>query len=251
MELFSAPFFVSFSLTLICGFIVSPVLGTLFIPAHKIEKVGRKIGSLYSLLASSIHSVVTFSLAAYILLTSSTLNSDRAHGLDDQVFVLFQIVLGYVTADLIFCLTDSYLRTEYATLVHHMAMVTGLSLCMYYKHFTFFVVYRGISEFSTPFVNLHMVLYEVGNKNGWMYYFSSIAMMVAFFVARVALIPWHTYALFVTLIEAGDSVRTILKLVMIVNFVAFDILNVYWCFKIIRGGYKFICGKKRMKLVVE
>ncbi len=244
MEIITLPFFISFSLTLICGFIISPILATL-IPAHKMEKVGRKKRYLYSLLASSIHATTAFSFATYILLTSSSLSSDKPYSTDRQGLILFQIIIGYISSDLLLCVTDSYLRTDYLILFHHVAMITGISMCMYSRCFMFFVVYRATSEFSTPFVNLRMVLYEIGDKKGWMYYISSFAMMISFFAARVVLIPWYTYTLFVSLFNSGGSITTSLKLYMVVNSIFFDVLNIYWGYRIIKGGYKFICGKKK------
>ena len=69
-------------------------------------------------------------------------------------------------------------------------------------------------------------------------------MSVSFFLCRVVVIPWHNYVL-TSAVLGGAAVPLVLKIYMEVNFVAFDVLNCFWFYKMLKGGYRLFFGKKR------
>ena len=74
-------------------------------------------------------------------------------------FTVLQLSLGYFVADFVFCCMDSNLRWDKASMIHHIAVIIGVWLTLYFQgKFMFFVFARFISELSTPVVNTFWVL---------------------------------------------------------------------------------------------
>lgn len=240
-------FFVSFAVTLICCYVASPLLASILVPKINMQKLEVKTTYFHSFLGSAVHSIAAIVFASYILATG-VLSSDKIFATSPASFAALHLTVGYAVGDMVICLRDPYLRRSHSTMLHHLAMIAGIGMCLYYQLFTFFVVYRFLSELSTPFVNLRSVIYEVGDKKGRWYFISSIGMMVTFFLCRILVIPWHTYHLFMAVLSANAAtVPLVLKVYMIVNFTAFDTLNIFWFNKIVKGGYKFFWSRKRHK----
>lgn len=240
--IFSPALFISFGLTLTFCYVLCPILAYFYIPEWKIQSLGERKANLYSLFGSSVHAIVACVLALYAI-RSGELGNNVIFSKSPLGFTILQITLGYVCGDLVICILDPYLSGVYSTLLHHVAMIAGISMCLFYQgFFLYFVVWRVLAEFSTPFVNFRMVVSELGDKRSWMYYFASIGMTVSFFSCRIVMIPWYTYELVVA-IFFNPEVNIIpmhLQVYMFVNYTAFDILNIYWFFKILKGAYKLM-----------
>ena len=236
-RVFTPAYFVAIGVTLGLNYVCSPVLFKSCVPVQKRKNLGP-LGYLFSLLASTVHAVVSCTFAVYIL-TVGELGENRVFANSPLGYMAMQITLGYVTGDIFVCLADAQLRGMVSTLLHHLAMLLGIALGLYYNLFMFFIVYRFLAEFSTPWVNLRFFLSTFEQKNSKLYLFSSIAMLFSFFLSRIAVIPWHTYALHSALFSSdGLLVPAHLRLLMIVNFTSFDIINLFWFYKILRGAYK-------------
>ena len=238
-HMLSPAFFVAFVVTFSCCYVVSPFLSGLIFTAQQREKAERRKWYFHSILGSALHAVEATLFSSYILFISGELGSDRIFSTSLNGYAVLQLTLGYVVADFIVCLSDPYLRSSHATLLHHLAMFAGIFMGFYHQLFMFFMVYRLLSELSTPWVDLRIALYEIGEKQGKWYIVASYGMMVSFFLCRVMVIPWHTYALFTVILSPqGALVPLHLRMYMVLNFGVFDFLNVFWFYKMIRGAYK-------------
>ena len=237
-KVFTPAFFVAFSLTLVFNFICCPILFKVLVPHQKRERLGSKKSYLFSLLPSTIHALVTFILGAYILITGE-LWEDKIFLSSPLGYMTLQLTLGYVTGDVVICFLDPDLRLLYSTFVHHFAMLAGITVGFYHQVFMFFVIYRLMSEFSTPWVNFRWTVYSLGDKKGKLYLFASLGMTISFFLSRIAPMPWHTYVLHSVLLGSdGQEVPILLRVYMIVNFTIFDLINLFWFYKILKGAYK-------------
>ena len=240
---FSQAFFVALGSTFVFNYLCSPVLFNVFVPALKREKLGSNKWYLYSLLASTVHAMVTAILASYILITGE-LSEDAIFSSSPLGCMAMQFGLGYSIADFFIILLNSNLQNLYSSLIHHGAIVAGIMMGLYYHRFMFFIVYRFIAEYSTPWVNLRWIVYNIGDKKSKLYLFASIAMTLSFFLCRIAVIPWHTYKLCYVLFGSyGLQVPVYLNFYMLLNFFIFDILNLFWFYKIVRGAYKLLVHK--------
>jgi len=226
----------------------SPVLFNFVFTKERVDRLGHKKHYLYSTLTSSVHAVVAVILGAYCLSTGE-LSLDTALSTSYLGTICMYLSLGYSIADFITCLVDKHMRTELGMVMHHFAMICGISMGLYYSYYNFFIVYRFLSEFSTPWVNLWWIIHNVKVKGEKLYTFASLMMMATFFACRVAVIPWHTYTLQVALHSQSSAlIPWYLRIYMFVNFEAFDILNIFWFYKMSRGAYKLFCGKKKRAL---
>lgn len=233
--------FISFAATLVCNFIIGPVLMRFIAPKRTF---GQKEAYMHSFLASTIHAIVACANATIILIQGD-LNKDRIFAINSASVVSLHFTMGYVLGDFLACLLDPYLRSTYSNLIHHLAMISGIFLCLYYELFVSFVVYRLLSELSTPFVNWRSFLQELGDKKSRWYTTAALGMLVSFFLCRVLVIPWHEYTLFAALLSnEASTVPLILKTIMVLNSVPFDLLNSYWFYKILKGAAKYLFPQK-------
>jgi len=233
--IFTPAFVASFIVTLLCPFVVCPLLFPVLIPRY--NSLGETKSHFNTLLSSTIHAVIASSLTIYIL-AFGVLGTNRVFSKSPLGFTLMQISLGYFVADMFVCLQDPLLRKDIGSMFHHLAGIIGIGLGLYHQGwFAFFIVYRIISELSTPFVNLRWVFYELGPpyKDSFWYYFASFGMVVTFFLCRILVIPWHWYEVLVTISHPSALIAPlILRVWTCINYIMFDVLNLYWFGKMIR-----------------
>lgn len=245
-DILSPALFMSIALMLFCRFVLSPILASAFIPEDKLKKLGPKKALFHTYLGSLVHAVEAVVLSGYILL-SGEMGKDRIFSVTPNSITAMHITLGFSIADLLICLLDSHLRSTYSFIIHHSCMVAGISMGLYHHLYIYFIVYRFLNELSTPFVDWRAVIYEVGDKNGKWYFVACTGMTFSFFLCRIIVIPWHSYVLFSDIFSAEASiVPWYLNVYMIVNYTAFDALNVYWFYKILKAWFKFVMKRQRM-----
>ena len=247
------PFFITpallitFLAALLIPYIVSPPFWSFVLPASK--NPPRSNMYFHTMLTSTIHAIVSTALTSYIL-WFGLMGSNRVFSKSPKGFVAMQISLGYFIGDLIVCLLDPKLRADRGSMVHHIAGIVGLSLGLFYQgKFMFFVVYRLIAECSTPFVNLQHILHDLNEKDGTPYIFAGISMLITFILCRIIIIPWHWYEILTIVVteEAALLVPLFFRVWLGGNYLVFDILNVYWCYKIMRGAFKLFKAKRKGK----
>lgn len=228
--------FLSFVTTLLCCFILSPILMNLVAP---MRTFGKKKVYMHTFLGSTIHAIVSCTNSVLVL-SQGDLAKDKLFAVNSAGVTSLHITVGYILGDTLVCLMDPYLRRSYSTLLHHLAMITGVLLCLYHERFLFFVIYHLFSELSTPFVNWRGVLHELGDRNSWWYAMAALGMMISFFLCRVLVIPWHNYVLFAALLSTeASTVPLYLKMILVLNSVPFDFLNSFWFYKMFKGARKY------------
>ena len=238
----------SATFTLVLNFWLSPKLFNFLFTKARVDGLGIKKPYLHSILASSVHAIAAVVINAYCLSTRE-LNADRVLSTSYLGTVAMYMSLGYSMADFFTCVVDKHMRRDLGMVAHHLAMICGIGMGLHYGYYNFFVVYRFLSEFSTPWVNLWWTVHNLRVKGEKLYVFASLAMMATFFACRVAVIPWHNYALQVALHNQSSlSIPWYLRVYMLLNFGVFDILNVFWFYKMLKGAYKLFCGKKKRAL---
>ena len=232
-------FIASFTVTLLCPFVICPLLFPVLVPGYR--SLGRRRNHFDTLLSSTLHAVVASSLTCYILMFGS-LGTNRVFSKSSLGFTTLQISLGYFVADFFVCLKDPDLRKDIGSLLHHLAGIIGIGLGLYNQGlYAFFIIFRLISELSTPFVNLRWVFYELGPpyKDSLWYYVVSLGMVVSFFLCRILVLPWLWYQLLTTIVDPSSViVPLVLRVWICINYTIFDVLNVYWFGKMIRGAVK-------------
>ena len=236
----------SFLASFLFPYTVSPLLWRILLPANKIPTIRTNM-HFHSMLSSTVHAIVSSALSVYILVYG-LMGTNRVFSKSPLGFTAMQVSLGYFLGDFVVCLLDQKLRNDKGNMTHHIAGIVGLSLCLFYQgKAMFFVVYRLIAEVSTPFVNLRSILYDLGNKDGFLYYFAAINMLITFVCCRIIVIPWHWYEILTTVVteECALLIPLYFRVWIGLNYIAFDILNAYWCYRIVRGALKLYQSERK------
>lgn len=245
---FTPPFFISLVVGLVCTWILTPLFGGVIVPKSRTFK--EKDKSLFNTLAAStLHALVTVSLSSYIMI-QGLMGSNRVFSRPPLGFTTMQIMLGYFVGDFIVVLLDPHLRKDAGSIAHHMAGIIGIGLELSHQGLCmFFIVSRMISEGSTPFVNAFHMLRMTNNKETKWFLFLSVGMIITFFVFRIIVMPWYWYELVSLFLFHPDFPKLIpwyFRLWLIINYLAFDVLNIYWFIKMMRGAYKHFKSRSKM-----
>ena len=243
--LFTPAFLMSFIVTLVLPLVLSPLACGILVPQSKNVPANRQT-HFHTLSSSTVHAVVASVLAVY-LLVSGTLGPTHVFSKSSVGFATMQLSLGYFTGDFIVSLLDPVLRSDVGSIIHHLAGITSISIGLVHQgKLMFFIVYRLISELSTPMVNLRWFHYQLDNKNSCGYSFASLSMMITFFLFRIVPIPWHWIVLIQTLNDPLCPIVVELqwRIWIVGIYIVFDVLNLYWFSKMIKGAMKVYSRRK-------
>lgn len=241
------PFFnfytgVTFVATLVCALAVAPAISPV-VPKYK-ELDYHKKTYWNTLLGSTFHSTVLPVFTLYALLFDQ-LSEEYIFSWSPIGRALLRFSLGYFCADLILILMDSKMRKETLSIIHHILGVIGIWLGVYYDGVAlYWVVYRFITESSTPFVNfLHCMLAVGYPKRSPLFVTNSLLLLIVFYLCRIFIIPYHWYGLYYY-VYTDPSMKMIWPVIvqywMVITYVLFDVLNIVWAYRLTRGGYKVV-----------
>ena len=114
----------SFTLTILCSHVFAPLLYSTLLPGAGNIKPNKRMFS-YTLLASTLHSLVTLSLAVYIFYYG-VLGPTRVYSSAPLGFMAIHITIGYMAGDFCVCLLYPYLRQDFVNFAHHLFVIAGL-----------------------------------------------------------------------------------------------------------------------------
>lgn len=225
------PTLFSFIGTLIMALVMSPFISS--------QTVRRKCSN--TLPGSTIHAIIVGPLSLVAICGGYVDNYIITES--DFGFLTLQLSLGFFLGDFILVLSSKRLRKDKGAIVHHLVSMAGIFYSLYnHGQFIYFSLYRLATELSTPFVNLRLLLHQIGiSKSSTWYIMSAVMMAISFFVVRILPIPWHWWVL-VTMVtdEASLKVSLIFRICLIAVFVVFDLLNAYWMLSIGKGAVKYM-----------
>ena len=225
--------------TLVCGLVISPIIGSLFVDGYK--DLGKKKGDFNTRIGSSIHASFTFLSAVYLLLVDQKLWEDRLFSPSRRAEQVLEISLGYFYGDYILVLLDPVMRVDKGNLAHHFVSASGTAISLYLRQMVFYVVYRHTNELSTNVVNLFVVLHMLKRPHGKFYIVVSVTMVATFFLCRIAVIPIHWVWMYNSYMDPRmANIHISIYCWAFVVYPAFDLLNIYWFGKMLRGMFKAI-----------
>ena len=242
------PLVISFLTTLLSIYYFSPLLSRTLIQAKENHSVSSNV-LLHSGLSSTVHAIISSSLSVY-LLVNGLIGTNRIFSKSPLGFTTIQISLGRYLCETIYILLNTEFQKDVGTVLHHIAVVVGLCLCLFYQGIAmFFVVYRFTAEISTPCGHLRMLLSHLGYKDGFLYVLTAMSALVLFIMCRIIVIPWHWYELLTTISMKECTLLMPLPFMLwlLLIYITFDILNTYWCYRIIRGAYKLCTRLSKRK----
>ncbi|XP_078662255.1 TLC domain-containing protein 4-B-like [Branchiostoma floridae x Branchiostoma belcheri] len=155
------------------------------------------------------------------------------------------IFLGHTISEILAMAYQGTLLEEKAMLCHHVSSLfsgyVGVTRCW----FPYFVVLFLMSELSTPFVSLRESLYFTGKVKSEAYTLNGYAMVLTFFLGRIAVIPHYWYHIYPHVVSGKvfqvgwDAAVTAILLWTVLN-----VLNIFWFYKMLRGALKHLINKK-------
>ena len=232
-----------FLLTLLCGLLIAPTASRIIVPKYK-DLDNHKKAYLDTLLGSTIHAIVLSVVAIYLLLFDKFgeeyILSRSAVGM-----ALLQFSLGYFCADAILIMLDSKMRRETLSVMHHALGVFGIWLGVYSDGAAmYWVVYRFVTESSTPFVNFLHWMNAIGYpKRSPMFITNSLLLVAVFYSCRIFIIPYHWYTLYYY-VYSDPSLKIIWPIVVqywvVITYVLFDVLNMIWVYRLTKGGCRTV-----------
>ena len=158
---------------------------------------------------------------------------------------LLRFSIGYFSADLVLVMLDSKMRKDVLGVMHHLLGIVGIWLGVYYDGVAlYWVVYRFITESSTPFVNLLQCMNAIGYpRQSTLFITNSMLLMTTFYLTRIFIIPYHWLGLYYY-VYLDPSVTTIWPVVIqywiVVTFLLFDVINLIWAYRLTKGAYKVV-----------
>lgn len=228
-------------MTLLCGLIISPTLSPIISP--KYNELGKHKKAYWNtLLGSTCHAVISATVATYALIFDQ-LSTEYTFSHSVIGKSLIQFCLGYFCVDLTFCMLDSELRKDTLNTLHHILAVTGAWMAICYKGVAmYWVVFPVTTEFSTPFVNVLWYFLLINYpKQSKLFIINSLLLVTTFYACRILTIPYHWIAMY-HYVYQDPSVSAVwpigIQWWIVMSYLAVDVLNVTWAYKLARGCYK-------------
>ncbi|XP_066287914.1 TLC domain-containing protein 4-B-like [Branchiostoma lanceolatum] len=141
---------------------------------------------------------------------------------------------------------DSLLMTIYVPLrdwkmiLHHAIVVWGCNNAIAGPTVQYVGNTLFLTELSTPFVNMRLILHTLGHRRSLLYKVNGVAMLVVFFLCRIATIP--NFFEVIPHMTTGEIYK-IRSGALINIFVLSPVLcamNVFWFIKMCKGAYRVL-----------
>lgn len=227
---------------------VSMFFCDLFIPSvRKLKWVERK--EWRSRMISTVSAVAHSGMSFYLLCTHWQLfNWGPAALWEEPILQLFaRMTCGYFIEDLtemlVFHDTPLYATSS---VIHHAYSAFAEALPLYTHVFYCFSMQYGLTELSTPSINLRWFLHTLDRKSSLAYTINGGLMWLLFLVVRLSFIIWtplhyrHQWQL-------NTSVPIISNIALWTAYTLLSILNTYWFALITRGLLKVLLPAKGPK----
>lgn len=234
-------------MTLLCGLVISPTLSPIVAPKYKGLSKHKK-AYWNTLLGSTCHAVISAMVATYALvfdrLSTEYIFSHSVVGRS-----LIQFCLGYFCVDLTFCMLDSEMRKDKLSTLHHTLAVIGAWMAVCHEGVAMYWVILPITtEFSTPFVNVLWYLMFIDYpRHSKLFIVNSLLLVITFYACRILTIPYHWIAMYHYVYwSPSENVAWPIGIQcwIMMSYLAMDVLNVTWAYRIARGCCKQIKSLK-------
>lgn len=239
---------ITFGISLAFFALLNPLLHYIlkkWIPEYKTWTVNKQMDWI-ARITSTVHAVIFTSLSFYILFVSQKVYDTVLQGSLENECPLslptLSISLAYFLLDIIYVI--KYFKDK-MTIVHHLGAGLGAFLITGYELGPIYMLSFGMTEASTPFVNMRSHLYDLGYKNSMMYALNGLAMWLCFLIFRMPLIGYIPYLIFQYHWEPIMVRGTFLMaFIVIFGYSAISILNIWWFYLITKGLLKVLSKKK-------
>jgi len=194
-----------------------------------------------SRVVSTMHAVVV-TYGGLKILASPVYDKFPYTAWSDEGGIYANILLGYLSYDLVLCLAYDNLRTPSA-IIHHLLGLFYYTVVCTTHHAQYLAMLWLASELTTPLVNMRWFLMVLKQSHTTFYAANGLLMTFAFLAWRVLYLPANYLY---TLYYFSDQVKLtspIVQPLVPVSMPSITLLNMYWTFLMIRGLVRHL-GKK-------
>lgn len=162
------------------------------------------------------------------------------------------MVIGYLSADLLFCLTyTSQWPGWQATIGHHVFGILSFGVLVADGSGHGLILAAIILEFTNPIVNTRYLMDKFQYRETYptLYIFVGAMMTLGFFILRICFFSYAGYYNFTgaRLTEFLEWDSTLAQVVTIISYTFGIGLQYFWFFKIMKGLLKLLFGPKKSK----
>ncbi|XP_066263975.1 TLC domain-containing protein 4-A-like isoform X1 [Branchiostoma lanceolatum] len=186
-----------------------------------------------------VHSVIVGGMSVYICMYPGEVLPTVLRYDSSIVRHTLCILVGYTMADLLVMATHPA-QYDLMILVHHLMAVFGGLAGTVDPMLPYFCNLVCLQELSTPFVNMRIILYELGLKNSRLYKLNGVLMLVVFFTCRLATIPlWFQLS---SHMATGELYTVSIPLLVTIFgcIPVVSVFNLYWFSKMCKGAYRVV-----------
>ena len=97
-----------------------------------------------------------------------------------------------------------------------------------------------ITEFSTPFVNIRSILYDLKETSGTIYIINGLMMTISFFLCRCIFQAWFVYVKLLPAVYSPNKIASNFELFSFYSYLVLVVLNFYWFSKMLTGCIKVL-----------
>ncbi|KAM3924293.1 TLC domain-containing protein 4-like [Leptodactylus fuscus] len=224
--------------------IVSPRISPNLSKSYKKLSYGKQL-EWDSSIVSTVYSLIVGTFCIYILVYDDAVNADPIWGDPFQVKMNVAITCGFLVYDLLFLARFWKEMRDPYMVCHHFAVIYAYGYVLNRGVLPYFANFRLICEFSTPFVNIRWFFDAINMpRSSKLFMFNSLAIVVVFFIVRIAVIPSYYSQVFATFGTEG-YIRLGIgpQVAWIVSCVILDILNLLWMYDLMCGFYSVVKSK--------
>ncbi|XP_035688105.1 TLC domain-containing protein 4-B-like [Branchiostoma floridae] len=149
------------------------------------------------------------------------------------------ISLGYTAADTLMMAIYAPLQ-DWKIVLHHSISMWGCHNIIAGPTLQYFANMVFLTELSTPFVNMRLILHTLGHRRSLQYKVNGLAMLLVFFLCRVVTIPIHFRA--IPHMKTGEVYK--LGTGALINISVLTptmcVLNIFWFIKMCKGAYRVL-----------
>ena len=149
--------------------------------------------------------------------------------------------IGFFVADMAMMFVHPKVLFSWSMFIHHFMGVFCFPLALIYGPATYFITFVLVTEGSTPFMHLRRALTIFGLRHSRIYTINGIAVVIVFFVLRVATQP-YIFARILLTEEDLTGIPVFVRYAVDLCLFAGLVLNVFWFSLIAKGAAKVLRG---------
>ncbi|CAK8689635.1 unnamed protein product [Clavelina lepadiformis] len=219
--------------------VITPKIFQLY-PVFKKLSENKKIEAAVRM-ASTVHGVIASIFSIYVVLFDTEICKDFVWGYSEAAGNSLANTMGYLLAD--FCLMMWFgfevSGGSWAYCFHHIGSFYAYYLAISHSFLLRVANIRLLAEFSTLFVNARWCLASLDLKDNKLYFINGVLMTFAFFLCRIAIMPYFYYMAWQVInSKSYESVSFLLHVSWIGVCLMLDVFNCIWFVKMIRGAFK-------------